>query len=49
MKWQEIRNHYPVEWLIVEAIKAHSESGKRILDEISVVATFPDSDHITTF
>lgn len=43
MKWQEIRNHYPAQWLLIEAIKAHSESGKHILDEISVVATFPDS------
>lgn len=43
MKWQEIRNHYPDQWLLVEAIKAHSESGKRVLDEIAVVSTFVDS------
>ena len=43
MKWQEIRDHYPTQWLLVEAIKAHSESGKRILDEIAVVSTFVDS------
>ena len=43
MNWQEIRSHYPTQWLLVEAVNAHSESGKRILDEISVVATFPDS------
>jgi hypothetical protein len=43
MKWEEIRRHYPDQWLLVEAIKAHSESGKRILEQISVVSTFPDS------
>ena len=43
MKWPEIRNHYPHQWLLVEAIKAHSESGKRILEELAVVNTFPNS------
>jgi hypothetical protein len=43
MIWSDIRKHYPHQWLLVEAIKAHSESGQRILDELSVVSTFPDS------
>jgi len=43
MQWQEIRNHYPRQWLLVEAIEAHSESGKRILDQLAVVQAFPDS------
>lgn len=43
MKWEEIRSHYPHQWLLVEATKARSEEGKRILEQLSVVATFPDS------
>jgi hypothetical protein len=43
MKWQEIRNHYPRQWLLVEAIKAHSEADKRILEQRAVVGTFADS------
>lgn len=43
MKWEKIRNHYPDQWLLIEAIKAHSDHNKRILDEISVVSTFSDS------
>ncbi len=43
MKWSEIRNYYPHRWLLVEAIKAHSESGKRILEDLAVVNTFADS------
>jgi len=43
MKWEEIRRHYPDQWLLVEAIKARSESGKRILEQLSVVSEFPDS------
>ena len=43
MKWHEIRTHYPQRWLLVEAIKAHSEANKRILEQLAVVGTFPDS------
>jgi hypothetical protein len=43
MTWEEVRKYYPHTWLLVEAIKAHSDSGKRILDQISVIDTFPDS------
>ena len=43
MKWQEIRDHYPQQWLLIEAIQARSEGNQRILDEISVIKTFLDS------
>ena len=47
MQWQEIRRHYPQQWLLVEAIKAHSEANVsgtyRILEQLAVVSTFPNS------
>jgi hypothetical protein len=43
MQWQEIRAHYPQQWLLLEAIKAHTEANKRILDQLAVVSTFSDS------
>ncbi len=43
MRWQEIRSHYPRQWLLVEAIDARTECGERILEELAVVDTFPDS------
>ena len=43
MKWQEIRAHYPQQWLLVEAINARSEANKRVLDQLAVVGTFVDS------
>jgi hypothetical protein len=43
MKWQEIRTHYLQQWLLVEAIKAHSEANKRVLEQPAVIETFPDS------
>jgi len=43
MQWAEIRQHYPDQWLMVEAIKAHSEADRRILDQLAVVGAFSDS------
>jgi hypothetical protein len=43
MQWEEIRLHYPHQWLLVEAIKAHSDAGKRIVDQMAVISTFQDS------
>ena len=43
MQWHEIRAHYPQQWLLMEAIKAHSEANRRILDQLAVMSTYPDS------
>ncbi len=43
MVWQAIQKHYPQQWLLVEAIKAHSEANKRVLEQLAVVGAFPDS------
>ncbi len=43
MEWQEIRQRFPQQWLLVEAIKAHSEANKRIIEQLAVVGTFPTS------
>lgn len=44
MNWQDVRNHYPQQWILFEAIKAHTEDEKRIVDQIAVINTFPDSN-----
>jgi len=38
MRWEEVRIHYPNQWLLVEAVEAHSKVSNRILDEIAVVS-----------
>jgi len=43
MQWQEIRQHYPEQWLLLEAIQAHSEGQKRVLDQLAVLGAFVDS------
>lgn len=43
MTWQEARLHYPHSWVLIEAIRAHSENNKRIVEQLSVINTFPDA------
>lgn len=42
MKWTEARKTYPDKWLLFEAVEAHSENGKRIVDELSVINVYDD-------
>jgi hypothetical protein len=43
MKWEQVREKYPNCWILFEALEAHSNNGKRIIDDISVVGDFGDS------
>ncbi|EDN68411.1 conserved hypothetical protein [Beggiatoa sp. PS] len=43
MTWEEIRRHFPHQWLLLEAMEAYSEQGKRIVKQLSVLNTFSDS------
>jgi hypothetical protein len=37
MLWNEIRNKYPNQWLVAEAVSAHtSPEGKRVLDDLRI-------------
>jgi hypothetical protein len=37
MQWSEIRAAYPDQWLVIEALEAHSENDRRIFDRIAIV------------
>lgn len=43
MNWQEICERYPQQWLLLEAIKAHTKASQRILDQLAVLGVFPNS------
>ena len=43
MRWEEIRQKYPRQWLLVEATAAHSEDHMRVLDELEVLDVFDNS------
>lgn len=40
MKWQDVRNQFPDCWLLVEALKAHTEQGQRIVEDMSVIEVY---------
>jgi hypothetical protein len=42
MTWSEVREKFPEEWLLIEALQAHSEDNKRILDIIGVIGQYND-------
>lgn len=42
MQWSDVRKAYPDQWLIIEAIEAHSADSQRVLDRIAVVETCRD-------
>lgn len=43
MTWKELRMQYPNRWLLIEARVAHSEAHQRIVDDVSVVSEFEES------
>lgn len=43
MKWDAVRAAYPNQWLVIEALEAHTTSNhQRQLDKIAVVEQCPD-------
>ena len=45
MLWEEVKKIYPNQWLIIEAIEAHTEGNKRIVEQITVLANFQDDNN----
>jgi hypothetical protein len=43
MTWKDIRHHFPHQWLLLEALEAYSEQGKRIVKQLAVISSFEDS------
>jgi hypothetical protein len=44
MTWTDFCRHYPHQWLLVEALLAHSKAGKRLVDELAIVDAFSDGE-----
>ncbi len=42
MKWTDVREHFPRQWLLVEATQAHSEENRRIVEDLAVVDCYAD-------
>ena len=37
MKWPDVRSAYPEQWLVIEALEAHSAEQQRVLDRIAII------------
>lgn len=46
MKWEQIREQYPEQWVLVEAISAYSKDSIRHLEKLTVISTFPESSPV---
>lgn len=44
MKWSDIREAYPDQWLVVEALAAHTEEGQRMVERLAVMERCRDGD-----
>ena len=42
MQWNEIRELFPGQWVLIDAVEAHSADNQSFLDDIAIVHTFPD-------
>ncbi len=40
MKWDDVRQHFPHQWLLVEATQAHTTANHRIVEDFAVVECF---------
>ena len=45
MKWEEARQKYNNEWIIIEAMNARTQGNNRLIDQITVVDTFSDDNN----
>lgn len=44
MNWQQARDHFPDQWVLFEALQAHTEENRRIVEQMAVINVFPDSE-----
>lgn len=43
MRWDEIQERFPNEWVVLEATKAYSKEGQRYIEEMVVIDSYADS------
>lgn len=42
MTWEQIREQYPHRWVVIEALDAHTDGDRRVIDRLILVADFSD-------
>ena len=47
MKWGDVRQSYPSQWLLVEALTAHSEEGRSVVEEMA--STYEEPEEVISW
>lgn len=42
MRWSDVRAAHPDQWLVIEALEAHTIESRRIFDRVAVIDVCPD-------
>jgi hypothetical protein len=42
MRWAEVRVTHPGQWIVAEALEAHTEQHRRVIDHLAVLETCGD-------
>lgn len=45
MRWEDVKKTFPQQWVIVEAVEAHTEGDKRIIENIQIVEFFGEDNN----
>ena len=40
MLWEDVRKSFPSQWVLIEAVDAHTKGNRRIVERVSVVESF---------
>jgi hypothetical protein len=43
MQWSEVKEQFPAQWVLIEAIDATSKDNMRVVEQVSVVDTFANN------
>ncbi len=45
MRWEDLKNSNPQQWVIIEAVEAHTEGMSRIIENIQIVEFFGNDNN----
>lgn len=47
MQWQEVRNIYPDQYVLLEILNSHTENSMQYVDEVALIKAIQDPDEAT--
>ncbi|MBE1446132.1 hypothetical protein [Paenibacillus sp. OAS669] len=47
MQWQEVRNIYPDQYVLLEILNSHTEDSVQYVDEVALIKAIQDPDEAT--